>query len=78
MIEKVLMRDIPTQDQLEEALQHARGFIHAAKRYLQETYGLYVSKATILSLVQEYSALDELVKRERNSLVEICMRKVRG
>jgi len=77
MMDRVLMRDIPTQEQLAEALEHSKGFVFGSKSYLHKTYGLHVSSATILSLVRKYPALEELVKGERNSLLETCMRKSR-
>lgn len=78
MMEKVLMRDIPTQEQLAEALKRSKGFIFSSKRYLEETYGLHVSSKTIHSLVQEYPELSELMKRERISILEACVKKSRG
>jgi len=71
------MQDMPTQEQLAEALEHSKGFIFRSKWYLQERYGLHVSSNTIHSLVKEYPALDDLVNEERNSLLETCVRKSR-
>lgn len=63
-----------TADQLIEALTKTRGFILAAKKYLQSEYGIKTSYMTIKNSIKRWDMQDWL-DEIRTSLVEDCLSK---